>query len=169
MKIERELFQDLVQWKASPNRKPLILKGVRQCGKTWLLKEFGNRKFANTVYLNFERDQNLSSFFEETFSPSEILKNLSIYTAQHIVPDKTLIVFDEIQTCPRALTSLKYFCEEAPEYAIASAGSLLGISLAAKSGFPVGKVDFLELTPCSFSGILLYFQAICKLSGRYKV
>lgn len=162
MKIERELFQSLVRWKASPNRKPLILKGVRQCGKTWLLKEFGTREFANTVYLNFERDHNLSSFFEGAYSPSEILKNLKIYTEQNIVPDKTLLVFDEIQTCPRAMASLKYFCEEAPEYVIASAGSLIGISLAAKAGFPVGKVDFLELTPIAFSEYLQFVNPSLK-------
>lgn len=150
MKIERSLFQDLVEWKNSTRRKPLILNGVRQCGKTWLLKEFGARMFEDVVYLNFERDENLDSFFQGAYEPTVILRNLSAYTGRPIVPEKTLLVFDEIQRCPRALNSLKYFCEENPEYAIVSAGSLLGLSLASKEGFPVGKVDFLELTPCTF-------------------
>lgn len=150
MKIERSLFQDLVKWKNSTTRKPLILNGVRQCGKTWLLKEFGARAFDDAVYLNFERDKNLASFFQEAYEPTVILRNLGAYTGRTIAPDRTLLVFDEIQRCPRALNSLKYFCEETPEYAIASAGSLLGLSLSSEEGFPVGKVDYLELTPCTF-------------------
>ena len=135
MKIERTLFDELVRWKDSRDRKPLILNGVRQCGKTWLLKEFGASEFNNVVYLNFERDAKLSSFFEGSYEPSAILNNLSAYVGRNIMPGSTLLIFDEIQRCPRALNSLKYFCEEAPEYAIASAGSLLGISLASKEGF----------------------------------
>ena len=150
MKIERSLFQDLAKWKNSTRRKPLILNGVRQCGKTWLLKEFGTREFNDVVYLNFERDGNLASFFQGAYEPTVIIRNLSAYIGRAIVPDGTLLIFDEIQRCPRALNSLKYFCEETPEYAIASAGSLLGLSLASEEGFPVGKVDFLELTPCTF-------------------
>jgi predicted AAA+ superfamily ATPase len=150
MKIERTLFNKLVRWKDSRDRKPLILNGVRQCGKTWLLKEFGASEFNDVVYLNFERDAKLSSFFEGSYEPSAILNNLSAYVGRNIMPGSTLLIFDEIQRCPRALNSLKYFCEEAPEYAIASAGSLLGISLASKEGFPVGKVDLLQLTPCTF-------------------
>jgi hypothetical protein len=150
MKIERALLQELVRWKKSPRRKPLILNGVRQCGKTWLLKEFGEKEFDSIVYLNFEKDDKLASFFQGAYEPSVILRNLNAYANQTIVPGQTLIVFDEIQRCPRALNSLKYFCEDAPEYAIVSAGSLLGLSLGAKEGFPVGKVDLLELTPCTF-------------------
>ncbi len=154
MKIVRKLFNELVQWKRSTRRKPLLLNGVRQCGKTWLLNEFGKMEFEDFFYLNFERDANLASFFDGSYAPSEIIKNLSAYFGRMIIPDKTLLVFDEIQLCPRALNSLKYFCEEAPEYAIASAGSLLGVSLASKEGFPVGKVDLLELTPCTFAEYL---------------
>ena len=150
VKIKRTLFPDLVNWKKSRRRKPLILNGVRQCGKTWLLKEFGEKEFENVLYLNFERDKKLSSFFQDTYDPAVILGNLSAYAEQSIVPGQTLLIFDEIQRCPQALNSLKYFCEEAPEYVVASAGSLLGISLASQEGFPIGKVDFLELNPCSF-------------------
>ena len=164
MKIERALFQDLVKWKNSKRRKPLILNGVRQCGKTWLLKEFGTRAFHNVIYLNFEKDKNLTSFFHGAYEPDTIIRNLSAYTGQVIVPNTSLLIFDEIQRCPRALNSLKYFCEEAPEYAIASAGSLLGLSLAGEEGFPVGKVDFLELTPCTF---IEYLQAVSPTISDY--
>ena len=166
MKIERTLFHDLVKWKNSPRRKPLILNGVRQCGKTWLLKEFGTRTFGDVVYLNFERDGNLASFFQETYDPTVILRNLGAYTGRTIIPGGTLLIFDEIQRCPRALSSLKYFCEETPEYAIASAGSLLGLSLASEEGFPVGKVDFLELTPCTF---FEYLRTAAPKIGEYVV
>jgi len=166
MKIERSLFQDLIRWKNSTRRKPLILNGVRQCGKTWLLKEFGARAFDDTAYLNFERDGNLASFFQGTYEPTIILRNLSAYIGRAIVPGGTLLIFDEIQRCPRALNSLKYFCEEAPEYAIASAGSLLGLSLASEEGFPVGKVDFLELTPCTF---LEYLRSVNPKLSEYVV
>lgn len=154
MKITRTLFQDMVAWKKAPNRKPLIVNGVRQCGKTWILKEFGKKEFASALYFNFERDPGLSAFFEGVLAPRAIIRKLEIYVATEIVPEKTLLIFDEIQTCPRALTSLKYFCEEAPEYFIAAAGSLLGISLTRGTSFPVGKVDFLDLAPCSFREFL---------------
>lgn len=154
MKITRTLFQDMVAWKKAPNRKPLIVNGVRQCGKTWILKEFGKKEFASALYFNFERDPGLSAFFEGVLDPRAIIRKLEIYVATEIVPEKTLLIFDEIQTCPRALTSLKYFCEEAPEYFIAAAGSLLGISLTRGTSFPVGKVDFLDLAPCSFREFL---------------
>ena len=164
MKIERSLFQELVKWKNSTRRKPLILNGVRQCGKTWLLKEFGARAFHDVIYLNFERDGNLASFFQGSYEPTVILRNLSAYTGRAIAPDGTLLIFDEIQRCPRALNSLKYFCEETPEYAVASAGSLLGLSLASTEGFPVGKVDFLELTPCTF---FEYLRTVNPQLGEY--
>ena len=154
MKITRTLFQDMAAWKNAPNRKPLIVNGVRQCGKTWLLKEFGKKEFASALYFNFERDPGLSAFFEGVLDPRTIIRKLEIYAATEVVPEKTLLIFDEIQTCPRALTSLKYFCEEAPEYFIAAAGSLLGISLTRGTSFPVGKVDFLDLAPCSFREFL---------------
>jgi len=152
--IERNLMKKLADWKQSGTRKPLILRGVRQCGKTWLLQEFGKRCFQNVAYFNFERNERLFSVFEKDISPSRILLELGLLAGMKIEPEKTLIIFDEIQASPRALNSLKYFCEEKPEYVIASAGSLLGVTLSAQAGFPVGKVNFLELDPCSFDEYL---------------
>ena len=160
MQIERDITRELMAWKNSPRRKPLLLKGVRQCGKSWILEHFGKENFTNTVSFNFERTPELASFFGGAYEPQRILTNLSAYSGQRILAQETLVIFDEIQTCPRALNSLKYFCEEAPEYAIASAGSLIGIALAAKEGFPVGKVDIMELTPCSFKEYLLTIDPI---------
>ena len=150
MIIERSLIQKLKEWKDSSDRKPLILNGVRQCGKTWLLKHFGQQCFDDVAYFNFEHDRAILSFFEGSYDPARIITQLSAFADKQIMPQKTLLIFDEIQVCPRAMVSLKYFCEDAPEYAIAAAGSLLGISIASKEGFPVGKVSILELTPCSF-------------------
>ncbi|MBE6372819.1 MAG: ATP-binding protein [Lentisphaerae bacterium] len=147
-------MKKLADWKQSGTRKPLILRGVRQCGKTWLLQEFGKRCFQNVAYFNFERNERLFSVFEKDISPSRILLELGLLAGMKIEPEKTLIIFDEIQASPRALNSLKYFCEEKPEYVIASAGSLLGVTLSAQAGFPVGKVNFLELDPCSFDEYL---------------
>ena len=152
--IERNLMADLAAWKKARYRKPLILRGVRQCGKTWLLQEFGKRCFQNTAYFNFERNERLHSVFEKNMDPSRILMELALLARTKIEPKTTLIIFDEIQASPRALNSLKYFCEEKPEYPIVAAGSLLGIALSAQSGFPVGKVNFLELHPCSFDEYL---------------
>ncbi|MBQ9502421.1 MAG: ATP-binding protein [Lentisphaeria bacterium] len=152
--MERKLMSQLAAWKNAPGRKPLILCGVRQCGKTWLLQEFGKRYFDNTAYFNFERNERLRSVFEKDISPSRILMELALLAKTKIEPGSTLIIFDEIQSSPRALNSLKYFCEEKPEYVISAAGSLLGVALSAQSGFPVGKVNFLELYPCSFDEYL---------------
>ena len=156
MQIERNIVSDLLKWKESPLRKPLLLKGVRQCGKTWILKHFGEKHFARVVTFNFDRDSRLASFFTGAYDPRRITSQLSAYCGQKIMPRETLVIFDEIQTCPDALNSLKYFCEDAPEYMVAAAGSLIGIALAAKdkTGFPVGKVDIRELTPCSFDEYL---------------
>lgn len=155
MQIERNIIRDLLEWKNSPRRKPLLLKGVRQCGKTWILKHFGREYFANVVDFNFDKDPSLASFFTGAYEPRKIVSRLSAYCGQKIIPQETLIIFDEIQICPNALNSLKYFCEDAPEYAVASAGSLIGLSLSAdKTGFPVGKIDIRELTPCSFDEYL---------------
>ncbi len=152
--IERFLMDDLVTWKNSSRRKPLILRGVRQCGKTWLLKEFGTRHFDDTAYFNFEQQNRLSDIFRGELNPDQILLELGVVARKQIAPQKTLIVFDEVQACPRALTALKYFCEERPEYAVTAAGSLLGIALSSPEGFPVGKVSFLDLNPCSFAEYL---------------
>ncbi len=154
MKIERSLMKSLVDWKNSSVRKPLILRGVRQCGKTWLLREFGRRCFEATAYFNFENQEELSAFFEREIDPERLLINLGVMAGIHIEAEKTLVVFDEVQNCPKALNSLKYFCEQKREYAIVAAGSLLGIALSAQVGFPVGKVNFLDLYPCSFAEYL---------------
>ena len=140
--MERDLIQDLIKWKNSNNRKPLILKGVRQCGKTYLLKEFGNRYYDHTAYFNFEENDALQDVFENDFDIQRILFELELHYQKKITKENTLIIFDEIQECGRALTAMKYFCENAPEYHIVCAGSLLGVALQSQISFPVGKVDF---------------------------
>ncbi len=164
MQIERNILTELVAWKTSPRRKPLLLKGVRQCGKSWVLERFGHAYFNNVVIFNFEKNPDLMAYFEGSYDPRRLLTDLSASCGQRILPQETLIVFDEIQLCPRALNSLKYFCEEAPQYAIASAGSLLGVSLAAQEGVPVGKVDIREMHPCSFGE---YLRAIAPMIAAY--
>lgn len=119
--VERLLYKDLLKWKDSKDRKPLILKGVRQCGKTWLLKEFGKNNYENVAYFNFEGNESLQERFNENLDVSRIIEELSILNNKKIYPEKTLIIFDEIQFCNKALTSLKYFCENAPEYHIVCA------------------------------------------------
>lgn len=153
--MDRYIIKDLLNWKDSKHRKPLILKGVRQVGKTWILKEFGNRYYDNTAYFNFDENDEYKQFFETTKDVNRILQNLMLASGQKIEPENTLIIFDEIQDCPNVINSLKYFCENAPEYHIACAGSLLGIALAKPSSFPVGKVDFLDINPMTFSEFLL--------------
>lgn len=153
--MERLILKKLLEWKNSPYRKPLILKGVRQVGKTWILKEFGARYYENTAYFNFDENREYKEFFSTTKDVNRILQNLMIASGQKILPEKTLIIFDEIQDSPDVINSLKYFCENAPQYHIASAGSLLGISLAHHQSFPVGKVNFMQINPMSFSEFLL--------------
>ena len=153
--MERLLLQELVKWKEKADRKPLILRGARQVGKTWLLKDFGAKYFEDVCYVNFEQKDTLSIIFEGVLSPKRIIEQLSLYYAKKIQPEKTLVIFDEVQEMPRALTSLKYFAEEVPEYAICCAGSLLGVALHKGTSFPVGKVDFLDLYPLSFQEFLL--------------
>jgi len=148
--MERDLFKHLEDWKVKSRRKPLIVMGARQVGKTYLLKKFAKAKFKNFVYFNFEENPKLTRVFEGSLKPEEILKNLTVETKTKIVPGQTLLFFDEIQECPNALNSLKYFCENAPEYHICAAGSLLGVKLIHTKGFPVGKVDFLHLYPLGF-------------------
>jgi predicted AAA+ superfamily ATPase len=152
--MKRDLYKNLLEWKSSPRRKPLILQGARQVGKTYLLELFGKQEFANYIYLNFEQDKELKKFFHKSLKPNDILENLRIYTEQSIEPGNTLLLFDEIQECPEALNSLKYFQEEASEFHITAAGSLLGVKLANTAGFPVGKVNFLDLAPFSFCEFL---------------
>src|SRR6056297_2449956 len=146
----RALMDELVEWKDSKNRKPLIFRGVRQCGKTYLLKEFASKYYEDYIYLNFEKNPNYCSIFEKDLEPSRIIIEIEVLTGKKIIPNKTLIIFDEIQTCKKAVTSLKYFCEEKPEIHIASAGSLIGISLSKPESYPVGKVDIKYLYPMSF-------------------
>ena len=153
--MERTLIHELLMWKEKENRKPLILKGVRQCGKTYLLKDFGNRYYDNVAYFNFEETDSLISVFEKDYDTKRIILELELFLGKSIKPDTTLIILDEIQECGRALTAMKYFCENAPEYHIVCAGSLLGIALQQQLSFPVGKVDFLTLYPMSFSAFLL--------------
>ena len=147
-------MEKLIDWKNDKNRKPLILKGARQVGKTYILQEFGANYYENTAYFNFDHDEGLAELFLNTKDPKRIVEQLSLAAGKKINPHTTLIIFDEIQECPNALNSLKYFCEEASEYHVACAGSLLGIRLS-KISFPVGKVDFLNLYPMTFSEFLI--------------
>ena len=151
--MKRYITEKLVEWKNSKERKPLILKGARQVGKTYILKEFGENNYDNVAYFNFDHDDGLASLFLNTKDPRRIIEQLSLVNGSKINPGSTLIIFDEIQECPNALNSLKYFCEEASSYHVACAGSLLGIRLS-KTSFPVGKVDFLNLYPMTFSEFL---------------
>lgn len=153
--MERLILQELTEWKQSKYRKPLILKGVRQSGKTWALLEFGKRNYDNTAYFNFDEQPELKDFFESTKDVKRIIQNLSMAGGIPIQPKNTLIIFDEIQECNNALNTLKYFCENAPEYHVACAGSLLGIALSKPSSFPVGKVDFINMKPMTFTEFLL--------------
>ena len=151
----RKIIEDLKIWKDKKNRLPLILKGARQVGKTWILQEFGKECFDDVVYINFENEKSISDLFEENMDPNRIIEYLSAYNHKKVEPQKTLIIFDEIQESPKALTSLKYFAEQVPEYAICCAGSLLGVFLHDNVSFPVGKVEFLELQPLDFEEFLL--------------
>lgn len=148
--MNRLLFKELSDWKNSADRKPLIIQGARQVGKTWLMEEFGRKEFSQTVYLNFESSERLKNIFLADFNIARIISVIEIETGKIIDAANTLIIFDEIQEAEKGLTSLKYFCENAPEYYIVAAGSLLGISLQKNNSFPVGKVDFLKLYPLNF-------------------
>lgn len=152
--MERALMSKLVAWRDSPSRKPLVLNGARQVGKTWLLKEFGRLHFKSVAYLSLDNDSLARSYFEPDFNVRRIIASISLQLDRDIDPEDTLIVLDEIQACPRAITALKYFCEDAPAYHVAAAGSLLGISASEGTGFPVGKVNALDLYPLSFDEYL---------------
>ena len=144
----------LIKWKSSPRRKPLLLEGPRQVGKTWLLNEFGHEEYQRIAYLDLEETPTLRTIFEGDFNTTRIVSQLQIATGVPISPHDTLIVFDEIQACPKALTSLKYFNQQANDYHIACAGSLLGVALHEQSSFPVGKVNFIPVNPLSFTEFL---------------
>lgn len=152
--MKRFILEELIKWKNSKYRKPLILKGARQIGKTYILKQFGKENYEDIAYFNFDHDEDLQNLFESSKNPQRILEQLTFIYKKEIKPEKTLIIFDEIQECPNALNSLKYFQEEANEYHIVCAGSLLGIRLSHTS-FPVGKVEFLNMYPMTFSEFLI--------------
>ena len=152
--MKRDIYKQLAAWKQSSSRKPLVLKGARQVGKTYILKKFGECEYDSVSYFNFEEDPDLNEIFSGRLSPEKIIDMLSIYHESRILPDQTLIIFDEVQNSPLTLTSLKYFCENAPEYHIAAAGSLLGIKIGQSAPFPVGKVNFLDMYPMSFNEFL---------------
>ena len=153
--MERLAMKALYRWKESKYRKPLIIEGARQVGKTWLMKEFGRIAYEDTVYINFDSNTQMEKLFSADLNTDRLLMGLELYAGRKIKPGSTLLLFDEVQEVPKALTSLKYFCENAPEYHIICAGSLLGIALHSGTSFPVGKVDFLKLYPLSFTEFLM--------------
>lgn len=148
--MKRDKLNELIAWKKSTSRKPLIIRGARQVGKTWLMKEFGNTQYTQTVYINFEKNKRLYSLFVDDFDIKRVIIALQAETGLTINPKNTLIIFDEIQAVPEAITALKYFQEDAPEYQIMAAGSLLGVALHSNISFPVGKVVFMDLYPLTY-------------------
>lgn len=154
MELYRSIIEHLKDWKNRADRKPLILKGARQTGKTWILEHFGRTEFEYVASFNFDKDNSLNEIFENTKAPERIISQLRLHTDSPILPGKTLIIFDEIQECNKALNALKYFCEDASEYAVVAAGSLLGVALSKGNSFPVGKVEFMELYPLTFREFL---------------
>ena len=153
--MKRKIYQELINWKYNSAHKPLILNGVRQCGKTFILKEFGKKEFQNLAYISCDRNEELNAIFEGGFNVPRIIRGISALTGTDIIPGKTLIFLDEIQAFPKALESLKYFCDDAPEYHIVVAGSLLGITLHSGISFPVGKVCTMQLYPMDFEEFLM--------------
>ncbi|KMO86754.1 ATPase [Megasphaera cerevisiae DSM 20462] len=151
----RFAIEKLYTWKKSKRRKPLIIEGARQVGKTWLMKEFGSKVYANTVYINFDSNSRMADLFTSDLNTDRLIMGLELYAGHKIDAENTLLIFDEVQEVPRALSSLKYFYENAPQYHIICAGSLLGIALHGGTSFPVGKVDFLKLYPLSFREFLM--------------
>ena len=170
MHLKRNAISELILWKNSPERKPMVLKGARQVGKTWLMKEFGQNYYDNFVYFNFDEEDELKSIFETNKNPHRIIELLSMICGEKIEPEKTLIIFDEIQECPEALNTLKYFKEKATEYHVIAAGSLLGTLLAKPKSYPVGMVNLLDIYPLTFdefleatdSGFYAYYESIEK-------
>ena len=151
----RVAIEKLLKWKQSKRRKPLIIEGARQVGKTWLIKEFGRQAYADTVYINFDSNSRMAELFASDLDTERLIMGLELYVGHKIDPEQSLLIFDEVQEVPRALASLKYFYENAPQYHIVCAGSLLGIALHQGTSFPVGKVDFLKLYPLSFKEFLM--------------
>ena len=152
--MKRIAYKQLLKWKTYSKRKPLIIKGARQVGKTYLVNEFGKNEYSNYFYFNFEKEPDLASLFQRNLDPLKIIENLGLYIGKKIPKNNCLIFFDEVQASPIVLTSLKYFQEQAPDYHIISAGSLLGVGIKGESAFPVGKVSFLEMFPMSFQEFL---------------
>lgn len=152
--MRRRIYDRLVEWKDSPDRRPLILEGVRQCGKTYIMREFGKENYRSVIYLNFEKNEGLGELFEGELDPKVIIGHITRLTSRRVTEGDTLIIFDEVQAVPRALTSLKYFCEEAPGYHVICAGSLLGLLTSRPDSFPVGKVDRLRMYPLDFQEFL---------------
>ena len=175
--MERKTLSKLLKWKEKKNRKPLLMTGVRQCGKTYIIKEFGKQEFEDTAYFNFDGNNGLKSVFDYDFDVKRIMDELAnVVLGRKIVPGKTLVVFDEIQDCPRAIQSLKYFCENMPELHIIAAGSLLGVALRKEAiSFPVGKVDRIEMFPMSFEEFVAadggekYMEGIKKLEFEREI
>ena len=153
--MDRSIMDDLIKWKEKANRKPLILQGARQTGKTWIMKEFGRKCFEYTAYVNMDHNERMKLSFGQDFDVTRIIEDIGIETGVKIVPGKTLIILDEIQEVPLAISSLKYFCENAPEYHVIVAGSLLGVALHAGISYPVGKVNLLNMYPMSFKEFLM--------------
>jgi Predicted ATPase (AAA+ superfamily) len=151
----RYALEELYKWKSNLRRKPLIIEGARQVGKTWLMKEFGSKAYNDTVYINFDSNNRMAELFSVDLNTQRLILGLELYAGRKINPENTLIIFDEVQEVPKALSSLKYFCEDAPQYHIMCAGSLLGIALHNGTSFPVGKVDFLKLYPLSFKEFMM--------------
>ena len=156
----RIAIEKLYRWKESRRRKPLIIQGARQVGKTWLMKEFGRAAYRDMVYINFDSNSRMAELFASDLNTDRLIMGIELYAGKKIDPDSTLLIFDEVQEVPRALSSLKYFYENAPQYHIICAGSLLGIALHEGTSFPVGKVEFLELYPLSFREFLMAVTGI---------
>ena len=162
-------IEELKKWKTRKHRKPLIIRGARQVGKTWLMKEFGSKFYTQYVYINFDNNERMKNLFEGDLDVQRIIIGLELYAGYKIDPDNMLLIFDEIQEVPKALTSLKYFNENAPQYQIVCAGSLLGIALHEGTSFPVGKVEFLDLYPLSYYEFMMALgkeRFVTLLQGR---
>jgi predicted AAA+ superfamily ATPase len=156
--LYRKAIEHLFKWKAKKNRKPLVIRGARQVGKTWLMKEFGKTAYQSMVYINFDNNRRMKELFSTDLDTERIIIGLELYSGDKIDPDNTLLIFDEVQEVPAALTSLKYFYENAPQYHIVCAGSLLGVALHEGTSFPVGKVEFMDLFPLSFTEFLMAME-----------